>query len=419
MKSSRLAALVGFAFAALAGAALYASAVFGQGSPGSQLSSLAGGDIIAVTRAGAPFNNFVTANQVQTFINGGDATPRNVLLGGDFLTNPFQRGTSQAANISNTLTYGPDNFWFLGGASSAIQWSQQTGGTDVLQGFGASLRFQRASANADTAAICKGSVLESGTSVRFQGQTGVYSFWAQSGANWSATAINVTVASGTGSNQSSANFAAGTWTGFSSLVLTPSVGTAAPAAGIAQSITSSFVRYSFSFPVAATATQLGVKICWTPVGTAGANDWIETIGEQLEVSPGLAASPFDYHVAATELNVSQRRLVVINEPAASIGIGTGLSDSTTTCLVTVALPDTMASAPTVTFAGTALSGTTWQVRKTGANTALSTPFLAANTGHSLTNFNLTATTGATQVAGQACILQGAGGGGKIVASSEL
>lgn len=384
------------------------------------LPSASGTDLVQVQRGANPLINTLTVNQISTFINTGDTTPRNTLLGGDFATNPFQIGTSQAANITSTATYGPDGYWFIGAAGSAINWSQQTGATDISAGFGASLRFQRVAANADVTAICKGQVLESNASFRFQGQTGVYSFWAKSGANFSAASgnINVTVATGTGSSESAANFAAGSWTGFASLVLTPNQGSVTAAAGITQAITATWTRYSFSFPVGATATEIGVKICFTPVGSAGANDWIETALEQLEVAPGGVPSPFDYHQAATELNVAQRSLIVINEPASGIGIGMGLSDSTTTCLVTIAFPDTMRTTPTVTFGGTALGATTFQVRKTAANIALSTPFLAAGTGHSPTNMNITATTGATQVAGQACQLQGAGGGAKIIVSAQ-
>ncbi len=368
----------------------------------------------------APLINTLTVNQLATFVNQGDSTPRNVLLGGDFGSNPFQRGTSQAANISSTNTYGPDGFWFQGGASSAIQWSQQTGASDITTGFSASLRFQRASGNSDTAAICRGQVLESKNSVRLQGQVGVYSFWALSGANFSAASanVNVTVAIGTGTDQSAASFQAATWTGYSSLTLTPNQGTVTAAAGIAQPVTTTWTRYSFSFAAPATTTQIGIKICFTPVGTAGANDWVETLGEQLELSPGGLPSPFDYHQAATELNVSQRTFIAINEPAAGVGIGMGLSDTTTTCIVTVAFPDTMRAAPTVTFAGTALASTTWRVRIAGTNLSPSTPFLAAGT-HTATNMNLTATTAASQTAGQACMLQGQGGGSKIFISAEL
>lgn len=359
----------------------------------------------------------ITTQTLANFVNAlpGDTTPRNVLIGGDYGTNPFQRGTSNgAAHISNTTTYGPDGVAFLGGASSSIDWSQQTGAADVPTGFSGSLRFQRTAANADTAAICKIQPLDSIKSVRFQGKTFALSFWALAGANFSAAGSNVqvTVAYGTGTNQSAANFAAGSWTNQTNAFQGN------------QAITTTWTRYTITgtIPVQVSATnvnQVGIKYCYTPVGTAGANDWIEFAGEQLEVTATGGASAFDYHDPATELNMAQRRLIVINEPASGIGIGMGVSDSTTTCLVTIALPDTMAAAPTVTFAGNTLANTTWQVRKTGANIALSTPFLAANTGHSLANINLTATTGATQTAGQACALQGAGGGNKIVISAEL
>jgi hypothetical protein len=79
---------------------------------------------------------------------------RNLLDGGDFTVNPFQRGVSQAANISNTLTYGPDRWAFLGGASSAIQWSQQS--DQSVRGFNNSLRWQRASGNANNAPLNAG-----------------------------------------------------------------------------------------------------------------------------------------------------------------------------------------------------------------------------------------------------------------------
>lgn len=404
------------AAAAVLGLALAVPAAFGQGAGNYPLASAQGTDVISVQRGANPVYNTLTINQLANFVNQGDSTPRNVLLGGDFTTNPFQSGTSQAANIANAITTGPDGWRFLGGASSAIQWSQQTGAADVPTGFGASLRFQRASTNADTTAVCVTQVLESAVSARFQGQTAVLSFWALDGANFSAASGNVqaTIAYGTGSNQSAANFLAGSWTNQTNAVQT----------NVATSAT--WTRYTVSGAVPTTVSssnvnQVGIKFCWTPVGTAGANDWVELAGIQLEVAAGIGAgaSPFDYHLTATELNVSQRRLFVINEPASGIGIGTGLLDTTTTCLVTIAFPDTMAASPTVSFAGSALSGTTWQVRKAGATSVLATPFLAANTGHSVTNMNLTATLSVAGTAGQACVLQGAGGGGKIVVSAEL
>lgn len=398
---------------ALAGTIGPVQRTIGQGM--TQLTTMVGTEQIPLNYP-CTVSCFVTASTLAGWINAlpGDSAPRNVLIGGDYGTNPFQRGTSNgSAHISNTTTYGPDSVAFLGGASSQIDWSQQTGASDVPTGFSASLRFQRFATNADTAAICKIQVLDSLKSVRFQGQSFALSFWAKVGANFSAASNNmqVTVAYGTGTNQSAANFAAGSWTNQTN------------AYQANTALTTSFVRYTItgSIPVQVSSTnvnQVGIKYCFTPVGTAGANDWIEFAGEQLEVTSTTSASAFDYHDPATELNVAQRRLIVINEPASGIGIASGFYDGGTSCLVTVALPDTMAAAPTVTFAGTALSASTWRVRITAANVAVSTPFLAAGTGHSTTNINLTATTGA-QTGGTACQLQGLGGGSKIVISAEL
>lgn len=353
-----------------------------------------------------------TIARIENFMNGtpGENGFKNILVGGDFLTNPFQRGTSQAADITNTLTYGPDQWWFLGGASSAINWSQQTGASDKPAGFGASLRFQRKATNANTAAICTGQVLETKNSVRFQGQTAVLSFYALAGANFSAASSNVqvTIGYGTGSDQSAANFAAGSWTGY------------ANAYQANTAISTAWTRYTVSAAIPATATQVGISLCYTPVGTAGTNDWIELEAAQLEVGPNSTgvASAFDQRPAAIELLMAQRYALVINEPAANVNIGMGYVDTGgLTCKVTIAFPDTMRSAPAVTFGGTALSGSTWKVAST-ATAVLSTPFLAVNGAHVPTNINLTATT-TGQTAGQACALTGAGGGSKIIISSEL
>lgn len=403
---------------ALIAAAVFASSAFAQGAGGVALPTNAvnGNEVHNVQSGTSPVINTMTTKQIVGYGNTlpGDNGFRNTLVGGDFATNPWQRGTSFAA-IANTLTYTADRFWALGGASSSITVSKQTGASDIPAGFGASLRLQRANANTDTTAICVGQVLESKNSLQFQGQNGVLSFWALSGANFSAASgnVNVTVGTGTGTDQSAANFAAGTWTGFSSLTLTPNQGTQAAGAGIAQPVTSTWTRYSFSFPVTATATQIGVKICFTPVGTAGANDWVELEGVQLEVSPLGTPSAFDQVPAAIVLLQAQRYALVINEPANGINVAMGQATTATNANIVIPFPDTMRVAPTIT---TTLG--TWKVT-VAAGTQQACTALAAGTGHSAIVANLSCTVAANLVAGNATSLQGAGGAGVITAASEL
>jgi hypothetical protein len=133
-----------------------------------------------------------TATLVQPAGVGGSllALPRNVIDGGDFTTNPWQRGTS-FTSIANTLTYAADRWFAAGGASSSISVSQQA--VTAVPSFGNALQFGRANTNANTAVITLGQVIESAYSVRAQGQQVTLSFWAQAGANWSPANGNLNV----------------------------------------------------------------------------------------------------------------------------------------------------------------------------------------------------------------------------------
>lgn len=202
-----------------------------------------------------------TASGAATLVPAEETAPnmqanfRNVIDGGDFTVNPWQRGSTFSA-IANTLTYTADRFFAVGGASSSISVSKQAQ-TDVV-GFSSSLRFGRGGGT-NTAVINLGQVLESADVIRLQGQQCTLSFWAKAGAQFSAlnSALNVLVATGTGTNEGSAGLVAASWTGYSSLVLTPQ-GSGAASANVAQVITTAAVRYQFTFTVPATATELGV-----------------------------------------------------------------------------------------------------------------------------------------------------------------
>jgi len=346
------------------------------------------------------------------------ALPRNIIDGGDFTTNPWQRGTSFTA-IAGTVTYTADRFFAVGGASSSISVSQVTGVTAV-PGFSLALQFGRAAANANTAVINLGQVVETLDSIRCQGQIVTLSFWAQAGANWSPAngSLNVLLASGSGANQSAASLVAGTWTGYSSLALTPqqnispnsSPTTAVLTAGanIAQQITTSWQRYAFAATVPAGCTQLGVLFNATPAGTAGAADFVQIMGVQLEI--GAQATPFEHRDIELELAIAQRYFFNIPEPAASVIVGAGMVAGATSEIIFIPLPVQMRAAPTVT-----VSAGSFKFNLAGTATAVGT--FAAGSTHTPNYISVTGNAAGT--AGQGTLLQGGGGAGFIQASAEF
>jgi hypothetical protein len=119
--------------------------------------------------------------------------------------------------------------------------------------------------------------METADSYRFAGQTVTLSYYAKAGANFSGASNNsgVGLYSGTGTNQ---NITSGALTGQATVV----EGT--------KTLTTSWQRFSVTGTVGSTATQLAFVIFYDPTGTAGANDWMEVTGVQLEV--GSVATSF-------------------------------------------------------------------------------------------------------------------------------
>lgn len=340
---------------------------------------------------------------IQTFgarelgAGGNVHVPKNLLDGGDFTVNPFQRGTLQASDIANTVTYGPDRWAFKGGASSTINWSQ-VADTSVA-GFGNSLKWQRKSANADTAAFNLCQVLESADSIRTQGQFLTLSFWAKTGANYSGGALTVQLASGTGTNDTAANLLTAAWAG------------QANAINATQTLTSTMTRYTFtSTAIPATATQLGVIFQWTPTGTAGADDSITINGVQLEFGQG--AGDFEHRDVEIELALCQRyyfRVKEVNGATFAIGapaVGANLQT------YSVWLPTPMRTAPTVTWT----VGGFKLIIDGAANAAPTTP--AAGAAHSPTIITLS-TSNTLTAAAHSIALVGTGTTGFIDASADF
>lgn len=361
-----------------------------------------------------PQSEAITTTQLAGFAMTGYGSGgwRNGLVGGDLGTNPWQRGTAASADISNTLTYYADQWWNLGGASSAIDVTKETGAADITAGYAASARFQRKSGNTDTAAICTGQVLTSANSTRFQSKLVEFTLHMLAGANFSGASsqVTITIAYGTGSDQSAATFAGGTWTGQA-------------AVNQVTTISTTWTRYGVVASVPAMATQIGVKICYTPVGTAGTNDWVEFTGAQLDANASaigwngvgtstLNAASLERRPASIETRLAYAYFYRLVEPASTAAIPAMCQAvGATSNICNVFLPETMrATTPTITIT----TAGTFKVNIAGTPTTIATPTASVCGTNSCA-----VTAGNTNTAGQAELLSGGGGTGKWDISAEL
>lgn len=338
-------------------------------------------------------------------VSSPSANFRNVLDGGDMTVNPFQRNIPglAAANIisaaiTNTPTYFADRWFGVGGASSSLLMSQIADAT--VPGFNLSLFHYRTASNSNVTPLNLGQVVEQADAIKLQGQQVTFSFWARPGATYSGGALTVAVFAGTGtvSNGSAANMVAGTWTGQSNVVNTTQV------------MASTMTRYNFSGVVPVGATQVGVMITYTPVGTAsGATDGIFMNGAQLEIG-GL--SPFEHRDIQVELEICQRYAWSIPEPAAAVIVASGHAVASNSHVFYMAAPVQFRTAPTVT---TAVGS--FKVNSSTAGIVAATGLAAQSGGHTPNALSMVST--GTGTAGQGSVLQGGGGAGYILANADF
>lgn len=184
----------------------------------------------------------------------------------------WQRGTSFALT-SPATAYTADR-WLGRHFGTNVTYSQQASG---LTGIQYSLRVQRPNGVTGTNEQSVYYQFETADSFRFAGQTVTLSFWAKAGANFSqpSSVLTSQIYSGTGTNQ---NITSGAYTGQVTV------------ANQNNTLTTSWQRFSVTAAVGSTATQIALLFITTPNGTAGANDWFEITGVQLEL--GSVATSF-------------------------------------------------------------------------------------------------------------------------------
>jgi len=306
----------------------------------------------------------------------------------------WQRGTSFTA----TSGYTADR-WYVNHAVAGRTVSRQvTNDTTNLPFIQYALRYQRDSGNTNTA---NNSVLyqsfESVNSIPFAGKTVTMSFYARAGANYSAASgrLGVYLISGTGTDQ---NYGVGY------------TGAAFPINNQTATLTTTWQRFTFSGTVATTATELTTYFESTPTGTAGANDYFEVTGVQLEIASSASAYSPNAATLQGELAACQRYYF---RYAASQYVGVGHLQSSGFADFLIKNPVTMRSTPTYAAA----SGTSFfQVGSAAATTSYSTinNFYSSGTDQVLGRINVSGFT-----AGQGCAVVMGSASAWVEGSAEL
>jgi hypothetical protein len=232
----------------------------------------------------------------------------------------WQRGTSITG--TSGIPYTADRWQVTRVGATGYTITRQSSGA-TLPEIQYCLRAQRDSGNTNTTLLGAFYSVESVNSIPFAGKTSTLSFYIRAGANYSGGAVTVEFSQGTGTDQNiiSGGFTGKTNVGSSSVTLT-----------------TSWQRVTITGTVATTTTQLGLQFYYTPTGTAGAADYFEITGVQLEL--GSTATPFSRAGGTIqgELAACQRyyRRWTAGTAYGTLSMfGTGLSSTQAICAVPI------------------------------------------------------------------------------------
>jgi hypothetical protein len=277
-----------------------------------------------------------TQNGRLTSLEGYTQQNLNYIINSSF--DIWQRGTTGTPTTAATR-YVADRWETYRAAYAAGLTVSRQVATDVslLPNIQYCMRVQRTAANAATGVISAAQALDTINAVPLAGKPVTLSFYARAGANYSSasSALSVSVQTGTGTDQP---------LGAATPIGVFATGAAAPISQTAT-LTTSWQRFSYSGTIATSATQVGTVFTYTPVGTAGAADYFEVTGVQLEV--GSVATSFRRNAPSiqAELAACQRYFVRWDAGITTPRIGVGAQIGTTASVVVVTLPVTMRKIP--------------------------------------------------------------------------
>jgi hypothetical protein len=368
------------------------------------------GDIYAATAASTPARLGVGSNGETIVADSSTATGLRYTAG-TVQANPVINSAFQVWQRGTTYTYGGSvaytaDRWNTdrvgGGASSYTISRQVTNDTTNLPNIQYAARVQRVAGNTATGNIFFNQPIETINSIPFVGKVVTLSYYARAGANYSATSglLNASIVTGTGTDQ---NYLA-VWTG------------TATAGAANATLTTTWQRFSVTGTIATSATEISIPFIFSPTGTAGANDWFEITGVQLDI--GSVALPFRTNAGTIqgELAACQRYYYRITQATFNRPFGMGQAYLTTAAFAHINFPVTMRIAPTALEQNGTAGDYRWSTAAFGAQNLNAVP--AFNTATENASI-VTGTVAANLVAGNATNLQSTNAGAYLGWSAEL
>ena len=359
------------------------------------------GDLVAASGADTPARLAVGNDGEQIVADSAattglrySATPSasNPILNSSFQI--WQRGTSTSGGASG------GNFcadrWNAYNTGSVTFSQVATGDTTNVPTIQYAARVQRTAANTGTGVIILNQNVETVNTIPFAGKTVTMSFYARKGANYSMASSNLLSQLSTGTRTDQSYITTG-YTGEVTLISQNAV------------LTTTWQRFTYTATIASNVTEMSMQFRFTPVGTAGAADYFEVTGVQLDV--GSVALPFRTYAATIqgELAACQRYYQRKNSVGNGTIFGMGQCQNTTNAYYSIPTPVVFRAAPSV--ATSSVVGWTASTGTAGGTIA------AFNMSADAVTVGITGASGL--VAGNASALAGTTSSAYIELSAEL
>ena len=387
--------------AILAALGLFGGVALAQPIPVPQVQSVGPNDLFQDVVGGVPQpGNAYASGALLTASFGGYGD--NFLIGGDPGVNLWQRGTPSGTLSDTAAPVYPADRWFAWSSLTGTTFTvaQVTTAAALPTGVQDAMQVKMSNSQTGTGQVCVGQVIASASAYKLAGHTVEFDFNTYAGAtfNLSASAINAYIVYGTTSaDQGSVDMAYGLngggsgsvgWTGQANA-------TSGTLSGIVNATMYRGMAVGF---VPATATQVGVALCFTASGTSsgtGGTDLIDYSNMELRIADSLtnwANATTAYNVNTTTnqvqatINGAVQNIVVPafsrRQPAVEAALqlsyyyqvnelGTanwaqgiyGQYEAATTCFASVQFPVPMRIAPSIVE--TAITSSTFAVQSSG------------------------------------------------------